>query len=322
MTEFLQVLKSLDPSVTGMMGPYGKAQVITYDGEWKETNVVGLCVVGLRTGAPPKITLLKGKSIVSEREVRAGMDSVQADDTDLVILRRENDRSELNGYRFDSAKESLAVRKALAQPDPVKPTNGAQAPPPPVPVPVPIPVPIQQHDSAGSGMSTPGRDLPPPVPTPGSSVGKVPTLPAAPTPGVKPAPPPPVPTPGSTVGKQGPKSQVPPPIPVSRAPSLAKSGVPPPVPTPTGQGVFPAAPLSPTIFNTSPATTHHAPPQNVFSSPPAAGSRVSQIGHPRQRSEQPSELAASLCISPPTKGPNGWQAGPDINQLRLAVIKV
>eukprot|EP01064_Diplonema_japonicum_P021874 TRINITY_DN3145_c2_g2_i1.p1 TRINITY_DN3145_c2_g2~~TRINITY_DN3145_c2_g2_i1.p1 ORF type:complete len:377 (+),score=72.87 TRINITY_DN3145_c2_g2_i1:68-1132(+) len=325
MDDYLSFAKKHDPLVTQVTGPFGRAELIKYDQNsvWVTTGVSGLCVVCQRQGgrALDKVMLMKDREVVSENEVPKEPDSVQAEENDLVILSRNSTGTVINGYRCEAKKAALQIVQTLKHP---KETvgNGVQV-------------------SSPAEMSTPSRDVPPPVPTPGSSVGKSSGIPpAVPTPGSNvgrvPSVPPAVPTPGSTVGKVVTmvKSDIPPPVSTPgsvvgkverRAPSVAKSGVPPPVPTPTGQGTFPTTPSSPSIFNTSSATAHQPPvqpPPNVFASPPA---KKPQPPHSyqqqHQRSESQAELAAGLSISPPTYGPNGWQAGPDINQLRLAVIK-
>eukprot|EP01063_Lacrimia_lanifica_P039168 TRINITY_DN8539_c0_g4_i1.p1 TRINITY_DN8539_c0_g4~~TRINITY_DN8539_c0_g4_i1.p1 ORF type:complete len:386 (+),score=100.10 TRINITY_DN8539_c0_g4_i1:79-1236(+) len=235
-----------------------------------------------------------------------------------------------------------AVAKAAP---PAMPTPGAAAPPA-------IPTP---GAAAPPAMPTPGTAAPPAMPTPGTAAP-----PAMPTPGASAAPPamptgalangaakaapPMIPTPGSLVAES--QARMPPAMPTPGSavgpssltaatfPSTPNSppyttraqasAAPPPMPTPgslasvpTSRHVSSAPPPIPTPTSSTVGAT--AQPAYTAPPPPPAQAATASAAAAAPR---PPTGAKPIQITPPVLGPSGWKSGPDLNELRMSVIKV
>ncbi|KAJ9462947.1 hypothetical protein DIPPA_31375 [Diplonema papillatum] len=158
---------------------------------------------------------------------------------------------------------------------------------------------------SATGLNASGKQhasplaVPPPIATPGS-------LPA------RPAHPPGIPTPmscgsfsGAALERQG-----------------SASRAPPPIPTPGSATAFPP---SPSVFNHTPgrAAARGAAPGvwRPAQSESASPSRGGSAGPQKAGGASIAEVMGNISVSPPIHGPGGWRPGPDINELRLAVMK-
>eukprot|EP00754_Rhynchopus_humris_P012025 Rhum_TRINITY_DN14262_c9_g2::Rhum_TRINITY_DN14262_c9_g2_i1::g.73787::m.73787 len=225
------------------------------------------------------------------------------------------------------SSRSAAARTAAPVPPPTVPVPLTGAPPtvappapvvapplglPTVPVPVSVPPPaVPRSVALGGDGAAPGppppvpltrstaaapRDLAPPPPVP---LPKQASLPLA-----KPSPPPvPVPTPSQATSFAADRPASRPNGSVFAGSNDSSAGLPPP----------PSVPRPGRAPEQSAAASTAAPPSPL---PPAP------LPCPDSVYRQPSREMSSLPISLPTYGPHGWKAGPDLNELRLAVVKV